>query len=290
MPQFDILLFYEMRSSDAAVEALLTDMNGHGYRRGGSWRGWFRRATALTLLALFAAAASGQDEEPAEASFQLWANIILAKPNIPRLYFELEIDPKYQISGGETWRNVDATPLVEFYVHKLVDLTGEVTVGYTRQNESEDSLEVTPRFGVRLHFVDHLWDQFASERLPLSRLYFANLARIEFRNLRYTGDRPSSHEARLRNRLEFRLALNHPSLSVDRTWYLFSDLEFFVPLGEEVPERFATKSRFRGGLGYRLSRRRRFELLYIRDFARETLEEPRDIDMNAIDFRLKILL
>ena len=62
----------------------------------------------------------------------------------------------------------------------------------------------------------------------------------------------------------------------------------FVPLGDEVPERFATKRRFRGGFGYRLSRKWRFEVLYIRDFARETLEEEADIAMNALDFRLKL--
>ena len=62
-----------------------------------------------------------------------------------------------------------------------------------------------------------------------------------------------------------------------------------MPLGDEVPERFATKRRFRGGFGYRLSRKWRFEVLYIRDFARETLDEAGNIEMNALDLRLKLL-
>jgi hypothetical protein len=219
---------------------------------------------------------------------QLWGNVILAYPQSARLYFELDLEPKAQLSGGEPWRNIDATPLVEFYPHDLIDLTGEVTVGRTRQSQEEKSWELTPRIGVRLHLFKSIWNEIHPERIALSRLYFANLSRIEFRNLWYSGDRPDSHETRFRNRTELKLAINNPRLSVDGTWYLFMDVEFFVPLDDEVPERFATKRRFRGGFGYRLSRKWRFEVLYIRDFARETLEQEEDIAMNALDFRLKL--
>jgi hypothetical protein len=247
-----------------------------------------RRAGAACALALFAAVAAGQEEAPAETSGQLWANAILAYPRNARLYFELDLEPKSQVSGGEPWRNLDATPLVEFYPHDLIDLTGEVTVGRTRQSADVKSWELTPRIGVRFHLFRRLWDQLHYERLPLSRLSLANLMRLEYRSLWYSGDHPSSHETRFRNRTELKLALNNDRLSVDGTLYLFTDVEFFIPLGDEVPERFATKRRFRGGFGYRLSRKWRFEVLYIRDFARETLEEEADIVMNALNFRLKL--
>lgn len=70
--------------------------------------------------------------------------------------------------------------------------------------------------------------------------------------------------------------------------YLFVNLEFFVPLGEDIPERFATKRRFCSGLGYRLRRKWSFEVLYIWDLARETLDQEGDVDMNALDLRLKL--
>jgi hypothetical protein len=213
---------------------------------------------------------------------------MLSYPKSARLYYELDLEPKTQLSGGEPWRNLDATPLVEFYPHDLIDLTGEVTVGRTRQSAEVKSWELTPRVGVRFHLFRRLWDQLDPERVPLSRLSLANLWRIEYRNLWYSGDHPSSHETRFRNRTELKVAINNDKLSVDGTLYLFTDVEFFVPLGDDVPERFATKRRFRGGFGYRLSRKWRFEVLYIRDFARETLEEEADIAMNALDFRLKL--
>ena len=142
---------------------------------------------------------------------------------------------------------------------------------------------------MRFHLFRRLWDEVHPERVPLSRLSFANLSRLEFRNLWYSGDRPDSQETRFRNRTELKLAINNDKLSTDGTVYLFTDVEFFYPLGgDEAPERFATKRRFRGGFGYRMSRKWRFEVLYIRDFARETLEEEADIAMNALDFRLKL--
>jgi len=177
---------------------------------------------------------------------------------------------------------------VEFYPHSLVDLTGEMTVGYTRQNAEENSFELTPRLGIRLHLFKNVWNQIHPERVPLSRFSLANLSRIEFRNFWYTGDRLSSHETRFRNRTELKLAINHDRLAEDRTVYLFFDVEFFVPLSDDVPERFATKQRYRGGFGYRRSHRWHFEVLYIRDFARETLDQGGNVDMNALDVRLKL--
>ena len=247
-----------------------------------------RRAAVVATLVLCAAVAVAQEDPPDEVSTQLWGNLILSYPRNAKLYYELDIEPKVLVSGGEPWRNVDATPLVEFYPNSLIDLTAEVTVGRTRQSREEKSWELTPRIGVRIHLIQRVWDEYHPERIPLSRLSFANLSRIEFRNLWYSGDRANSYETRFRNRTEIKLAINNDKLSTDGTLYLFTDVEFFFPLNDEVAERFATKRRFRGGLGYRLSRKWRLEVLYIRDFARATLEEPEDIDMNALDIRVKL--
>jgi hypothetical protein len=256
---------------------------------------WFRRISfgriiAAVVVFLVVSTAAAQQEEPASPSNQLWANVIIGHPKNAHLYYELDLEPKTQVSGGESWYNLDATPLVEFYPHALVDFTGEATVGFTHQNESENSFELTPRLGLRLHLFKNFWDKIHPERVPLSRLSLANLSRIEYRNFWYSSERPSSHEPRFRNRTEFKLAINNSKLSADRTLYLFADLEFFVPIGNDVPERFATKRRLRGGFGYRLSRKWRFEVLFIRDYARETLDQEGDVELNVLDLRLKLFL
>jgi hypothetical protein len=100
-----------------------------------------------------------------------------------------------------------------------------------------------------------------------------NLARIEQRNFSYSGQRPSSHDFRFRDRVEFKFALNGPSLATDGVWYLMADAEWFVPMSsDEAPERFAKKFRARAGVGYRRNYKSRFELVAMKDEARDTLE------------------
>jgi hypothetical protein len=243
-------------------------------------------ATLLLILGMGAAAEALAQER---TSKQLWANITLGHPRSERLYFELDFGPKIQLRGEEKWRNFDVTPLVEFYPADWLDFTAEATVGFTHQLSGLNTFEVTPRIGVRVHLFQQAMDHLPRpERLPVSRLSLGNLLRLEARNFWYSGGRDSSHEWRLRNRAEAKLALNHDSLSQDGTLYLIADAEFYFPLGDELPERFSTKFRVRAGLGYRIDYRMRLEFLYIRYSSRSTLEEDFEKDADIFDFRLKI--
>lgn len=254
---------------------------------------------AVVLLLACPALVTGQDgsSEQDDSSTQLWANVVLGRPRSQRLYLELDIEPKTQVSGGEKWRNLDLTPLVEYYPSSWLDLVGEMTVGYTAQTESVDTFEVTPRIGARFHFLDTLvrdrlrseLQKRAYERLPRRRVGLASLVRLESRHFRYSDDSPSSQEWRLRTRLELRLAINHATMSVDRTLYGIADGEGYVPLSEKVDERFATKFRARLGLGYRYSTKWRPELLLIKDWARNSVDEEYDVDAYTLDVRLKII-
>ncbi len=124
--------------------------------------------------------------------------------------------------------------------------------------------------------------------VPFGRVAVSDLVRFERRNFWYS-DGSSSHERRFRNRIELKVAINHAELSRDATLYWKADFEFFVPLSDDVPERYATKRRTRAGLGYRRDDRLRFEVLYVRDAARDTLDEEFDtVAANIVNFRLKV--
>jgi hypothetical protein len=221
-------------------------------------------------------------------SQQLWGNAVFGFPVNQNMYLELDAEPKWQISRGERWRNIDITPLIEYYPNSWLDLTAEVTGGYTNQSNDVNTVEITPRLGIRFHLFTNVWQYFeTSERLPLSRLTLATFFRLEARNLWYSGDLPSEHESRLRMRLESKIAINHERLDFDDTVYLFTDVEYYVPLGREISEKFASKFRLRIGPGYRLSYDNRFELLLIYDFARDTLDEAVNKDALAVDLRFK---
>ena len=250
----------------------------------------------LFLCAIAIPIQSNAQESSLEASKQLWANLILSRPKSEKLYFEYDIEGARQVSGGEPWRYLYGTGLVEYYPSRFVDLTGELSTGFTKQNTIEDSFEATVRFGIRLHLITQIFNStlvkdIRPERMSGKKLSISVLSRIEYRNFWYSGERPSSDDLRWRNRLEFKIALNKSSLASDGVWYLMADGEYFTPIGDDkAPERFATKYRTRLGLGYRRNYTWRFEVLAMRDEARETLEDEIEVDAYILNLRLKWFL
>jgi hypothetical protein len=246
-------------------------------------------ALALLLFAGSAREARGQQESPAGVSTQIWANFTSGWTKSERLYLELDVEPKIQVTSGEQWRNLDLTPLVEYYPSRWLDLEGEATVGRTRQRDGLDTWELTPRVGARLHFVSQAVRQLSHERLPLTRFDVSTLVRLEWRNFFYSDGRPSEHAWRARARLESKLAINHRKLADDRTLYAIGDVEYYEPFGADVEERFVNKVRTRLGLGFRLTRKTRFDLLYIRDWNRSAPGASTAQDAQIVDARLKLL-
>jgi hypothetical protein len=222
-------------------------------------------------------------------SNQLWANITLGKAPKERVYLELDIEPKVQAGGDEPWRNLDLTPLVEVYPAGWLDLEAEATVGKTHQRDGLNTFEVTPRIGFRLHLFKQVSNAVKHERVPLTRLDVSTLVRLEWRNFYYSDDAPSEHTARLRARLEGKIAISHATLAQDRTLYAVGDVEYYAPLGEDVAERFANKARVRLGVGFRISAGSKVEALYIRDWNRSSPEETGTQDARILDVRLKLL-
>ena len=222
-------------------------------------------------------------------STQVWANFTPGRAMNERWYMELDVEPKWQVTSGEEWRNLDLTPLVEAYPFSWLDLESEATVGRTHQRDGLDTFEVTPRVGARFN----LFAKFAravrarENRLPLTRLAISTLVRLEWRNFFYSDATPDRHEWRFRVRLEGKLALNHPRLSDDRTLYGIGDIEYYAPLGDDIEERYVNKVRVRLGAGYRSSKSTRLEVLYIRDWNRKAPAAAAAEDTQAIDLRLK---
>ncbi len=221
------------------------------------------------------------------ASGQIWGNVILDFPHGERLLYEVDFEPKAQFSGDDTWRGIDVAPSIEFSPNRWFELVSEVNLARTRQSDRVTSWEVTPRIGFRVHFLNNLRTMLPSRR-RLGRVGIANYSRVEWRNLWYSDDTDPSHQTRFRNRVELKAGLNHADMSLDKTLFLIADYEIFVPLSDDVPERFATKARLRTGLGYRRDKKWRFEVLYIRDGTRATEEGSFETSANIVDFRMKL--
>jgi hypothetical protein len=186
------------------------------------------------------------------------------------------------------WRNVDATHLIEYYPNSWVDLTGEVTLGTTRQTDDLRSNELTFRAGIRTYFAKHLRSHLGRERRPFRRISFASLHRIERRTFWYSNDQPTQTSYRARMRLELKSGLNGPDPTVAGAWYALADLEGYFDLGTAAGERFAQRARGRLGVGYVFNARRRVDVLFILDRARDTIDATPTDTLRAVDVRYRI--
>jgi len=234
-----------------------------------------------------AAPAIAQTSGSSGTSDQIWATVLLDYPHGKDSLFELNIEPKTQISDGDKWRSLAVTPLVEYYPIKWLDVEGELHLVWTHEFEGTNSREVTPRLGFRMNLLSNL-----RERAPFGGLFdrirLATLIRFEYRNLSYSDGSPSTHQWRFRARLESKLGITDADLSKDGTLYAAADVEVYVPFGADVSERFASKLRSRMGLGYRFNYQWRAEILYIRDANRKTKDDPFATSANAVDMRVKL--
>lgn len=245
----------------------------------------FAATLALILLLALPMGASAQD-----ASGQVWGDLRLLFPqkNDDWLLY-VNVGPKLQVSGDERWAKVFVDPSAEYSAMNLVDLLGDLSLSYTVQNDDVETLELVPRIGARLHLISDIRDVQPAGRFA-KRVGLGTEVRLEHRHYWYYGSgatEPYSNDWRLRIRLGTRVGLNHADRSRPGTWYLFADAEAFVPLNDQNPETFATKWRFRVGPGIVVDHAWHFELLYIRDISRNTMQEEFENSVNAIDLRAK---
>lgn len=239
----------------------------------------------LSLAPISAGDLRAQDDDP---TTQLWAHMILGLRNDnPKWFYQFEFVPRAQVSGPEKWASTAIDALAEYRPVHWLDLLGDVNVRYTVQNDDLQSLSITPRIGALLHILSNIRETgFISEKVQ--RLGLATLLRLEFRNFWYTGsaaEQDYDSSWRFRIRLDVRLGLNRADRSMPKTWYLFTDAEAFVDIGEAIEETVHSRWRIRIGPGYRLNRGWRFEVLYILENSRNTFEGDFERTNNAIDLR-----
>ena len=242
----------------------------------------------LALLMIAAAPAASQ------ANGQLWGSFSLSRPSGKSLVYDIEIEPKLLVvvpEGKPEWATLDVTPSVDFAAKHWLDVIGELATGYTKQTDDVNSVEVTPRLGVRLHVTtaDLPTGPIRRERVPRHRIVVRDLVRVEARNLFYSNEASAESTVRFRNRLEFQVPLNRDKVSDDGVRYLLADWEWFIPLSDPT-ERFANRQRVRAGVGYRPNAHWRIEGLYILGRSRDTTADGFQTTDHIVSLRVKRVL
>ncbi len=231
----------------------------------------------------------------AQTNLQLWGDLSLNWIRTERLAYALDLEPQAMAANTEQdaagWWTFGVTPNVEYSPAKWVDLIAEAGTGYTKQTDGLESFELTPRAGFRFYVFSRnvptvLEERVARELPPSRRFVLRDRLLFEERNLFYSQGTPTSSTVRVRNRVEFQLALNRAKVTDDGARTLLADWEWFVPLADPE-ERFANRQRIRAGLAFRRSFTWRAELVYAWTRSRNTIDEPFSTSDNAISFTVR---
>jgi len=209
----------------------------------------------------------------AQTNQQLWFEYMLNYPFANS--YNLENSFTYStVAGQPKWRAFDYNGTIEYSLSQHVDLLGAGSVSYTQQTESENTLELRPQLGTKIHFT------------PNRRVQTRLLLRVEQRNFKNLETNNWEQVVRPRVRGEVIIPVNQNSIYRDNLWYAMIDAEYLLT-DTDVQERFANRFRLRVGAGYRLTYSLRFELLYMYQQSRDGIDEAFSSSDNILRIRFK---
>jgi len=209
----------------------------------------------------------GTQTARAQTGQQLWLEWQTSYPFANRYLAENTVSYQTLMSGGEKWRSFNLSPTFEFVLTPKIELTAEVPLGWTRQNNAVSSFEISPLLGARFHITQG------------KRVDVRILTRFQSRNFHQIEGDVWEHKGRFRLKGEVLISINRPNLFTDKLLYAILDYEEFIVVDQQVNERYANLHRARAGLGYRLSYKHRFDLIYTWQYSRNELGG----DFNQID-------
>ena len=182
-------------------------------------------------------------------------------------YFN-DIGVRFTLPYSE-WTRIYARPSISHRFQYWLDGLGGVGVFYTFQDSISDQLEVRPWQGVKL-------------RVPkLGSLRMVHYIRFEQRFVWTLDGSKVEFSPRIRYRLGTRIPIGREKIE-DKSFYVNVDGEVFLNFGTDVEERVADRMRFRGGIGYQLTKFYRFEL-------NSTLQLGRNTQTNGFEASVLII-
>lgn len=214
----------------------------------------------------------------AQQDEQLWLEWQLSYPFANKYLLENTTSYQTLLKKDGKWRSFAISPTFEYTVLRRLDLTSEITLGYTNQTAGVSSFEVAPMVGGRFHITQN------------KKFDVRFLLRYQTRAFRQIEAEDWEISNRTRLRGEIYWSINGPNLFTDKLWYLFTDYEEFIVFDQQVEERYANRRRARIGLGYRLSYKHRFDLSYTLQSSRNEIGEEFIGTDNVIQFKYKMFL
>lgn len=207
---------------------------------------------------------------------QLWLELQTSYPFANKYLAENTVAYQSLMSGGEKWRSFSLSPTFEYVLTPRIELTFEVPLGWTRQNNTRSSFECSPLAGARFHLTQG------------KRIDTRILTRVQSRNVHQIESDVWEHLTRFRLKGEAWVSITGPNLFTDKLLYGFLDYEEFIIVDQQVQERYAYLRRARVGLGYRFNYAHRLDLSYTWQESRNAIgTEFSQID-SVIDLKYKL--
>lgn len=210
--------------------------------------------TCLVSLTLSSFTLSAQQHK------QFWFDYQLDLPFKNKFLFENTASYQTLLSNEDKWRSFSLSTCLEYVLFTWLDLTAEIPVGYTFQQDNNNTIEISPIVGGRFHITQN------------RRINSRFLVRYQERNFYQIEAEDWDTSNRVRLKGELSISINGPNLFTDKLWYTMVDYEEFLVLDEQLQERYANHRRFRLGVGYRLNYKNRFEVNYAVQSSRNEIE------------------
>jgi len=206
---------------------------------------------------------------------QLWGDFTYFYPFATIYRARAEVGRRNLMSDGADWNRTVIKPSIEVYPIPAIDVMSAFGIFITNESVGPNQLELRPDIGFRLNIFQQ-------------RLILRTNTRLEYRNIYYNDTTETSRTGRFRSRVELIFPFNNPSVRDPKTLYGLTDYELFVDLSGKPPgERFADRSRFRAGLGWRFNLEWRVELLYTLQKSRDTSSADFQTSDNIYRIRVK---
>jgi len=234
------------------------------------------------IIVLLFALNEGFSQETQSKDYQLWMDFLYNYTFKNSIVYTAETELAFTIGEDERYRQISLNNIFRYNILSPYDVYWALYTSYEVPLDSTDSyntFELRPWIGFRFNLIR-----------PSKRVQFNILFRLEERFFFYSGDEENSQSTRLRIRPELFYALNNDNIHQNKTWFLRLDGEVFINLSDPKGERYAQTGRIRLGLNYRMSNAWSFEVLFMEQFSKNTIDETYYGSSNIFNLKARFFM
>lgn len=224
----------------------------------------------------------GFSQETQTKDNQIWLNFLYNNTFKNSIVYTADTEALFTVGADERYRQVALNNIFRYNILSPYDVYWSLYVSYEvplDSTEAYNTFELRPWVGFRINFIP-----------PSRRFQINTLIRVEERFLFYSDETGNSQSTRLRIRPEIFYAINNQNIHQNNTWFIRLDGEAFFTVSNPEGQRYAQTARIRLGLNYRKSDAWSFEVLFIEQLSKNTIDEVFYGSSNIFNFKARFFM